>query len=224
MPRGASVYIVSVVTLVAYVLVVQGPVCLTRFRLSFFDCGAACVGVCVPPAAAPIEPRLPRRRLGPRQAGVDHPVENKLQCALVHVFFFSLFLSFFFPKEGKKKKKTFLFLFLIASFPKAARDVQGPHLHSGAAGPADGRSLCAVSRRCLSRPCHRGRHRQQPLFCASNGERERCARGCGDGIADCSPTHHTGTRAFLGMGFQDRSDAFDFVVSLQDHFKYASPP
>ncbi|XP_020608276.1 adaptin ear-binding coat-associated protein 1-like [Orbicella faveolata] len=30
----------------------------------------------------------------------------------------------------------------------------------------------------------------------------------------------TGRHAFIGMGFQDRGDSFDFNVSLQDHFKW----
>jgi hypothetical protein len=29
----------------------------------------------------------------------------------------------------------------------------------------------------------------------------------------------TGKHAFIGMGFADRGDAFDFTVALQDHFK-----
>ena len=29
-----------------------------------------------------------------------------------------------------------------------------------------------------------------------------------------------GRYAFVGMGFQDRGDSFDFNVTLQDHFKY----
>ena len=30
----------------------------------------------------------------------------------------------------------------------------------------------------------------------------------------------SGRHAFVGMGFQDRGDAFDFNVALQEHFKY----
>lgn len=33
----------------------------------------------------------------------------------------------------------------------------------------------------------------------------------------CDPT--AGQHAFVGMGFSDRGDAFDFNVALQDHFK-----
>ena len=29
----------------------------------------------------------------------------------------------------------------------------------------------------------------------------------------------SGKHAFVGMGFQDRGDAFDFNVALQEHFK-----
>lgn len=32
----------------------------------------------------------------------------------------------------------------------------------------------------------------------------------------------TGRSAFIGIGFGDRGDAFDFNVALQDHFKYAA--
>lgn len=34
----------------------------------------------------------------------------------------------------------------------------------------------------------------------------------------------TGRSAFIGIGFGDRGDAFDFNVALQDHFKYAVAP
>ena len=30
----------------------------------------------------------------------------------------------------------------------------------------------------------------------------------------------TGRKAFIGIGFADRGDSFDMIVSMQDHFKY----
>ena len=30
----------------------------------------------------------------------------------------------------------------------------------------------------------------------------------------------SGRNAFIGIGFADRGDSFDLIVSLQDHFKY----
>jgi len=32
----------------------------------------------------------------------------------------------------------------------------------------------------------------------------------------------TGRAAFIGLGFTDRGDSFDLLVSIQDHFKYVS--
>jgi len=31
----------------------------------------------------------------------------------------------------------------------------------------------------------------------------------------------TGRCAFIGVGFRDRADSFDLLVSIQDHFKYS---
>ena len=31
----------------------------------------------------------------------------------------------------------------------------------------------------------------------------------------------TGRCAFIGIGFRDRADSFDLLVSIQDHFKYS---
>ena len=35
----------------------------------------------------------------------------------------------------------------------------------------------------------------------------------------CGSCELIGQHAFVGMGFSDRGDAFDFNVALQDHFK-----
>ena len=35
----------------------------------------------------------------------------------------------------------------------------------------------------------------------------------------CGSCEPIGQHAFVGMGFSDRGDAFDFNVALQDHFK-----
>jgi len=31
---------------------------------------------------------------------------------------------------------------------------------------------------------------------------------------------YVGRAAFIGLGFADRGDSFDLLVSIQDHFKY----
>lgn len=41
-------------------------------------------------------------------------------------------------------------------------------------------------------------------------------------LQNCLFISLTGRSAFIGIGFGDRGDAFDFNVALQDHFKYAA--
>jgi hypothetical protein len=33
----------------------------------------------------------------------------------------------------------------------------------------------------------------------------------------------TGKRAFIGIGFQERNDSFDFSAAVQDHYRYVAP-
>uniref|UniRef100_A0A8C6XTL6 NECAP endocytosis associated 2 n=1 Tax=Naja naja TaxID=35670 RepID=A0A8C6XTL6_NAJNA len=85
---------------------------------------------------------------------------------------------------------------------------------------------CASSRRCTSTGCPRAPPTAATGELFAQASVEQFPSIAVEGVTDSSRyfvirvEDGNGRRAFIGIGFVDRGDAFDFNVALQDHFKW----